>query len=160
MVPADSRRISRVLRYSGAFSRSYPRFRLQDCHLLWFVFPERFDYRCMSNLMKVLQPHVWHCYHRGLGSSAFDRLYLRNHFCFLFLLLLRCFSSQGLPLPLSVRYLLRGGLPHSEIRVSMSICLYTRLIAAYHVLRRLREPRHPLCALVSFLYFLRFLLHY
>ena len=45
-----------------------------------------------------------------------------------------------------------GGLPHSEIRVSMSICLYTRLIAACHVLRRLREPRHPSCALVSFLY--------
>ena len=43
-----------------------------------------------------------------------------------------------------------GGLPHSEIRVSMSICLYTRLIAACHVLRRLREPRHPSCALLSF----------
>ena len=32
----------------------------------------------------------------------------------------------------------------------MSICLYTRLIAAYHVLLRLREPRHPSCALLSF----------
>ena len=31
----------------------------------------------------------------GLGSSAFARRYLRNHYCFLFLSLLRCFSSGG-----------------------------------------------------------------
>ena len=37
------------------------------------------------------------CSHPGLGSSAFDRLYLRNHCCFLFLRLLRCFSSPGSP---------------------------------------------------------------
>ena len=30
-----------------------------------------------------------------MASSAFARHYLRNHFCFLFLLLLRCFSSEG-----------------------------------------------------------------
>ena len=35
------------------------------------------------------------CTHFGLGSSAFARRYLRNHFCFLFLRLLRCFSSPG-----------------------------------------------------------------
>ena len=33
----------------------------------------------------------------GLGSSPFDRHYLGNHYCFLFLRLLRCFSSPGLP---------------------------------------------------------------
>ena len=33
----------------------------------------------------------------GLGSSAFARRYSRNHFCFLFLRLLRCFSSPGSP---------------------------------------------------------------
>ena len=31
----------------------------------------------------------------GLAYSAFARHYLRNHFCFLFLSLLRCFSSGG-----------------------------------------------------------------
>ena len=31
----------------------------------------------------------------GLASSAFARHYSRNHFCFLFLRLLRCFSSAG-----------------------------------------------------------------
>ena len=35
------------------------------------------------------------CSHHGLGSSAFARHYLRNHCCFLFLRLLRCFSSAG-----------------------------------------------------------------
>ena len=33
----------------------------------------------------------------------------------------------------------------------MVICTYPRLIAAYHVLHRLREPRHPPCALFYFL---------
>ena len=37
------------------------------------------------------------CTHYGLGSSGFARRYSRNHYCFLFLRLLRCFSSPGLP---------------------------------------------------------------
>ena len=35
------------------------------------------------------------CTHLGLGSSGFARRYFRNHYCFLFLRLLRCFSSPG-----------------------------------------------------------------
>ena len=42
------------------------------------------------------------------------------------------------------------GLPHSEIRASTAMCTYARLIAAYHVLHRLCEPRHPPCALTYF----------
>ena len=34
----------------------------------------------------------------GLGSSAFARHYLRNHGCFLFLRVLRCFTSPGVAL--------------------------------------------------------------
>ncbi len=33
----------------------------------------------------------------GLGCSLFARHYLGNHYCFLFLQVLRCFSSLGLP---------------------------------------------------------------
>ena len=44
-----------------------------------------------------------------------------------------------------------GGLPHSEILGLMVICTYPKLIAAYHVLLRLREPRHPPFALAYFL---------
>ena len=42
------------------------------------------------------------------------------------------------------------GLSHSEISGSKVICTYPKLIAAYHVLHRLREPRHPPCALHYF----------
>ena len=42
------------------------------------------------------------------------------------------------------------GLSHSDIPGSQIICIYTGLFAAYHVLHRLREPRHPPCALTYF----------
>ena len=45
-----------------------------------------------------------------------------------------------------------NGLSHSEIRGSRVICTSPQLIAAYHVLHRLREPRHPPCALSYFPY--------
>ena len=37
------------------------------------------------------------CTHAGLGSSGFARRYFQNHMFFLFLRLLRCFSSPGSP---------------------------------------------------------------
>ena len=40
------------------------------------------------------------------------------------------------------------GLPHSEIFGSKVICTYPKLVAAYHVLHRLPEPRHPPFALI------------
>ena len=43
----------------------------------------------------------------------------------------------------------RTGLPHSEIPGSKPACGSPRLIAACHVLLRLRLPRHPPCALSS-----------
>ncbi len=43
-----------------------------------------------------------------------------------------------------------AGLSHSEIFGSKVICTYPKLIAAYHVLPRLREPRHPPDALTCF----------
>ena len=48
-------------------------------------------------------------------------------------------------------FLQNDGLSHSEISGSKVICTYPELIAAYHVLHRLREPRHPPCALAYFL---------
>ena len=72
--------------------------------------------------------------------------------CFLFLRVLRCFSSPGSPPynPVWIAALQAAGLSHSEIPASTAICAYTGLIAAYHVLLRLREPRHPPCALFCF----------
>ncbi len=74
----------------------------------------------------------------GLGFSPFARHYLGNHYCFLFLRLLRCFSSAGSPpVDNGISGLQPEGLPHWEIPGSMLICSYPELIAAYHVLLRL-----------------------
>ena len=93
-------------------------------------------------------------HHTGLGCSAFARRYSRNRGCFLFLRVLRCFSSPGWPPPTYEfsRRIPRDearGLPHSEIPGSKLVCSSPRLIAAYHVLLRLLEPRHSPCALCS-----------
>ena len=74
---------------------------------------------------------------------------------FLFLQVLRCFSSLRSPPTIRrISFLQNDGLSHSEIRGSRDICSFPRLIAAYHVLHRLREPRHPPCAL-SYLSYLK-----
>ena len=66
-------------------------FHVQDFHPLWSDFPNRSINR---------SPHIsWsvtpECTHSGLGSSNFARRYFRNRCFFLFLRLLRCFSSPG-----------------------------------------------------------------
>ena len=48
-----------------------------------------------------------------------------------------------------------AGLPHSEIPGSMVICTFPELIAAYHVLHRLPEPRHPPFALILLFFLYR-----
>ena len=149
MVPPDSGRIPPVPPYSGspapdiAFSPtglSPPTVVLSRTVLL----------RPCHDL-RVLQPRIRRN-GPGLGSSAFARHYSRNHYCFLFLCLLRCFSSAGSPPNSRMSGLQPDGLPHSEIRVSSLICSYARLIAACHVLLRLQEPWHPPCALGYFTY--------
>ena len=52
--------------------------------------------------------------------------------------------------PFLVSRLHREGFTYSEIFGLMVICTYPKLIAAYHVLHRLQEPRHPPCALNYF----------
>ena len=74
--------------------------------------------------------------------------------CFLFLRVLRWFTSPGLLLP--AYEFSRGslnlpseGLPHSEIPGSKPVCGSPRLIAACHVLHRFSAPRHPPSTLSS-----------
>ncbi len=94
------------------------------------------------------------CKHDGLGCSAFARRYWRNHCCFLFLWVLRWFTSPRCPLP---AYGFSGRsfginqreFPHSEIPGSKLICSSPGLIAAYRVLHRLLAPRHSPYALSS-----------
>src|SRR4029453_1419709 len=94
------------------------------------------------------------CKHDGLGCSAFARRYWRNHCCFLFLRVLRWFTSPGCLLPtygFSRRSsgMSLSGLPHSEILGSKPVCGSPKLFAAYHVLHRLLAPRHSPYALSS-----------
>ena len=88
-----------------------------------------------------------------MGWPPFARHYWGDHCCFLFLEVLRCFSSLRSPPHPMVRVtaLQAAGLSHSETRGSKVICTSPRIIAAYRVLHRLREPRHPPCALALFL---------
>ena len=88
----------------------------------------------------------------GLGSFPFARRYLENRCFFLFLGLLRCFSSPRFPLVSYVftygyLHITAGEFPHSEICGSADICSCPQLIAACHVLLRLPVPRHPPYAL-------------
>ena len=67
---------------------------------------------------------------------------------FLFLRVLRCFSSPG-ALPQTYRFSKRilevrsSGFPHSEIPGSTLVHSFPRLIAVSHVLLRHLAPRHP-----------------
>ena len=56
-----------------------------------------FPYPSERALAPVLQPRARPQDRPGLGCCAFARHYLRNHFCFLFLRVLRCFSSPRSP---------------------------------------------------------------
>ena len=93
MVPADSDRISRVPPYSG-----YHYFKSYYVYGAITRYGQTFQtvLLLIISVIVVLQPQF--CLNKiGLGCSPFDRHYLGNHFCFLFLRLLRCFSSPGQP---------------------------------------------------------------
>ena len=135
MVLPDSHRVSRVPWYSGS-NREPHLFRLQGFYLVSRDFPVLFAYR--SGFFLPAGPAVpadlplnpipatpagLHRY--GLGSSPFARRYSGNRCCFLFLGVLRCFSSPGsLRVPIysvhGSRILLRLS---CLIRTSPDLCL-------------------------------------
>ncbi len=98
MVPADSCRISRVLHYSGAVLTRTPVFGYRPLTFSGGAF-QRLLLTFVPVAPTVLQPRVSRLHDRGLGSCGFARHYSRNHCCFLFLRVLRCFSSPGSPRP-------------------------------------------------------------
>ena len=102
----------------------------------------------------VLQPQS--CRNKtGLGYSAFARRYLRNHYCFLLLRVLRCFSSPGLP-PCGYYIFNIVGCP---IRISADhiVCAnprsFSQLITSFIASETLGIPHTPLFSLLYFLSF-------
>ena len=148
MVPADSHRISRVPRYSG-FRYASDGFaqRAFTCYGTTF---QRFMLTIHLATSRPYNPSeagtslVW-ALPRSLATTGGIISY------FLFLRVLRCFSSpRSPPQEMRMTVLQTAGLSHSEIRGSKVICTSPQLIAACHVLHRLGEPRHPPYALIYF----------
>ena len=150
MVPAGSRRITRVPRYSGVRYGS-PRFAygiVTLCDVPFQTLPLTLAVRHRGPTTPAMRCHM-----AGLGSSPFARHYLGNHCLFSLPRGTKMFQfPRFASCYCRMTVLQTAGLSHSEIPGSMVICTYPRLIAAYHVLLRLHEPRHPPCALSYFLY--------
>ena len=129
--------------------------RIQDYHLILLNFPEHSPH-FQSTISWPYYPYHALLRHRFGLFPVRSPLLGESLNYFLFLQVLRCFSSLRL-LPIKniwVTILQTVRLSHSEILGSKIICIYPRLIAAYHVLHRLREPRHPPYALNYFLFIL------
>ena len=149
MVPADSRRISRVPRYSG-YHWALTSLHIRGSHPLWPDFPER-SVRDPSAVAWSYYPDAALPQRRFglfpgrsplLGESLLFSL-PRGTKMFQFP---RFASSHNMMMAV----LQTAGLSHSEIPGSTVICTFPGLVAAYHVLHRLREPRHPPYALSYF----------
>ena len=99
----------------------------------------------VSCVLAVLTPRM-HCT-RGLGCSDFARHYSRNRSYFLFLRVLRCFSSPGSPpIPMCSEWDNATLLALSSLirkSADQDVCSSPQLFAAYHVLLRRHIPRHP-----------------
>ena len=145
MGPPDSHRISRVPRYSG-FRYASDGFaqRAFTCYGTTF---QRFMLTIFLATSRPYNPSeagtslVW-ALPRSLATTGGIIFY------FLFLRVLRCFSSPRSPSALGgMTDLQPAGFSHSDICGSRVVCTYPQLFAAYHVLHRLQEPRHPPYAL-------------
>ena len=132
MVPAHSIKVPRVSMYSGscrsAVAFTYGAFTLSG----WLSQNHSVNYAVAC---AVRTP--W-CTHHGLGSAGFARRYFRHRCFFLFLRLLRCFSSPGsLPCVMDWRMdtggLLQWVSPFRHLRISG----YLLLPAAFRSLSRL-----------------------
>ena len=99
MVPVDSRRVPRAPRYSGIRfeSSSFSLTRLSRS-MAPLSRGLQLTTGLVTLLLRTLQPPK-HRNATGLGSSDFARHYFRNRGFFLFLLVLRWFTSQGLLVP-------------------------------------------------------------
>ena len=154
MVPPASHRVTRVRWYSGS-TLQLPHFAYRT--LTSSGVPFQAASAMLSSRDECPQPQKKS---PGLGFSPFARRYLGNRGFFLFLRVLRCFSSPrcllyGYGFTIGCLRITTGAFPHSDIHGLSVVCTYPWLFAAYHVLLRLPVPRHPPDALscLTFVWF-------
>ena len=94
-------------------------------------------------------PTTPYCKQYGLGCSPSAHRYSGNRFCFLFLRLLRCFSSPGSLAPTYIFSRSCFRLPYSDISGSSLASSSPERFVGSHVLHRLWVPRYPPLALYS-----------
>ena len=133
MVPLISHKVPRVSWYSGSCSVSSAF--TSGAFTLCGRLSQNRSVSFRESLRQSVTPE---CTHSGLGSSAFARRYLQNRVFFLFLRVLRCFSSPGsLPYVMDWRMDDRGVLcrvsPFRDLRIKG----YLLLPEAYRSLSRL-----------------------
>lgn len=145
MVPPDSHRISRVPRYSGYCYASYG-----------FVYGAIARY---GMLFQTFPLTIFHAISQSYNpnNAGTSLVWALPRSLATTWGIIRLFSlptgTKMFQFPAFAHYirsvsnLQLDGLSHSEILGSKVICTYPRLFAAYHVLHRLQEPRHPPYAL-------------
>ena len=151
MVPPPSRRIPRVLRYSG-----YPPPHNGFAYRAFTVSGRPFQASSAVIVPVPAGPYPGGPWTTGLGSFPFARRYLGNRCFFLFLRLLRCFSSPGSPRHTMYScdgdMLPHAGFPHSGTHGSRPAYGSPWLFAVRCALLRLLVPRHSPCALISLIF--------
>ena len=131
---------------------SLVRFRLRDCHTLWFRFPaDSPNVQFGNSTYAVLQPPcvntwVWAFPISLAATFGISVIYFPSgtemvHFPEL--------AHTSLCIQPAVTGVHPAGFPHSDIPGSKPACGSPRLFAACHVLHRLLAPRHPPYALSS-----------
>ena len=154
MVPADSRRISRVLRYSGVAWISKNGFAYGAVTL------------CGRASLRVRLPlesiAVGNPTTPGgasprprFGLFRFRSPLLAESLLFSLPAGTEMFQFPAFAPASAGDGIAPAGFPHSEIRASTGICPLTRLFAAYHVLLRLREPQASPMRPSSFSFYFR-----
>ena len=145
MGPPDSHRITRVPRYSGLRYASYS-FVYESFTLYGTTF-QTFPLAIFHAMSRPYNPaHALR--HQRFGLFPGRSPLLRESLLFSLPTGTKMFQFPAFAfLNRGMTGLQPAGLSHSEICGSKGICTYPQLFAAYHVLHRLQEPRHPPYAL-------------
>ncbi len=131
--------------------------RLPGCHRLWRAVPDP-STNPLVFYSPALRPN--RPYNPAVHARRFGLFRVRSPLlaesltCFLFLEVLRWFTSLRCPPPAygfsrGSPGITQEGFPHSDIPGSKLVCSSPGLIAAYRVLHRLLAPRHSPYALSS-----------